>query len=140
VLCKQANSRSDDDHGSDEERPYAGVFARAFTVFNVAQVDGYVVEISEERTEPERFAHADAFIANLGIRTIYGGNKAYYLPGKDEVHLPNLAQFDDAAGFYGVAIHEYGHASGAKHRLDRDLRQALLRTYARRRDSAPVAL
>ena len=63
----------------------------------------------------------NAFIANLDIRTIYGGNDAYYLPGKDEVHLPDLAQFDDTAGFYGVSIHEYGHASGAKHRLDRDL-------------------
>lgn len=121
VLWKQANSQSDDDHGSDQERPGRRVFARAFTVFNIAQVDGYVVESLDERTEPERFAHADAFIADLGIRTIYGGNEAYYLPGKDEVHLPNLAQFDDAAGFYGVAIHECGHASGAKHRLDRDL-------------------
>ena len=64
---------------------------------------------------------ADAFIANLGIRTIYAGNEACYLPGKDEVHMPTLAQFDDAASFYGVSIHEYGHASGAKHRLDRDL-------------------
>ena len=121
VLWKQARSRSDGDHGGDEARLGRRVFARAFTVFNFAQVDGYVIESLDERTEPERFAHADAFIANLAIRTIYGGNEAYYLPGKDEVHMPNLAQFDDAAGFYGVSIHEYGHASGAKHRLDRDL-------------------
>ena len=31
------------------------------------------------------------------------------------------AQFRDAASFYGVWLHEHGHASGAKHRLDRDL-------------------
>lgn len=121
VLWKQSTNGSDEDHGSDEERSGRRVFARAFTVFNVAQVDGYVVEGLDELTKPERFAHADAFIANLDIRTIYGGNEAHYLPSKDEVHLPNLSQFDDAAGHYGVAIHEYGHASGAKHRLDRDL-------------------
>lgn len=121
VLWKQSGSQSDDDLGSDDERPGRRVFARAFTVFNVAQVDGYVVESLEQRSEPERFAHADTFIANLGIRTIYGGNDACYLPGKDEVHMPILAQFDDAASFYGVSIHEYGHASGAKHRLDRVL-------------------
>ena len=121
VLWKQSGSQSDDDHGNNDDRPGPRVFARAFTVFNVAQVDGYVVESLEQRSEPERFARADAFIANLGIRTIYGGNEACYLPGKDEVHMPTLAQFDDAASFYGVSIHEYGHASGAKHRLDRDL-------------------
>lgn len=121
VLWKQSGSQSDDDLGGDDERPGRRVFAHAFTVFNVAQVDGYVIEVLDERTEPERFAHADAFIANLGIPTVYGGNDACYFPSKDEVHMPNLAQFDDAAGFYGVAIHECGHASGAKHRLDRDL-------------------
>jgi antirestriction protein ArdC len=121
VLWKQSTSGSDDEHAGDAERSSRRVFARAFTVFNVTQVDGYVVEGLGGRTEPERFAHADAFIANLHIRTIYGGNDAYYLPGKDEVHLPNLSQFDDATGHYGVAIHEYGHASGAKHRVDRDL-------------------
>ena len=80
VLWKQSGSQSDDDHGNDDDRPGRRVFARAFTVFNVAQVDGYAVEVMDERSEPGRFAHADAFIANLGIRTVYGGNGACYLP------------------------------------------------------------
>ena len=78
VLWKQSGSQSDDDHGNDDDRPGRRVFARAFTVFNVAQVDGYAVEVMDERSEPGRFAHADAFIANLGIRTVYGGNGACY--------------------------------------------------------------
>lgn len=121
MLWKQSSSPSNDDHGSDDERSGRRVFARAFTVFNVAQVDGYVIEAMEERTVPERFAHADAFIANVGVRTIYGGDEACYLPDMDEVHLPNACQFDKPADLYGVAFHEYAHASGAKHRLDRDL-------------------
>jgi antirestriction protein ArdC len=120
VLWKQVADSSDDEQGNDDDTPGSRIIARAFTVFNVAQVDGYRVETAQLRPEPERFADADAFIPNLGIRTIYGGVAAYYLPGKDEVHLPDPCQFGGAADFYGTAVHEYGHATGAKHRLARD--------------------
>lgn len=121
VLWKQASSGSDDRDEGGEERPGRRVFARAFTVFNVGQVDGYTVEIGDRRDEPERFAHADGFIANLGVSTIHGGDEACYLPIKDEVHLPLISQFDEAAAYYGTAIHEYAHSTGARHRLDRDM-------------------
>ena len=39
----------------------------------------------------------------------------------DTVFMPSFNKFRDAASFYGVWTHENGHASGAKHRLDRDL-------------------
>lgn len=126
VLWKQAAGGSNDRDEGSEERPGRRVFARAFTVFNVAQVDGYAVSAQNPRDEPERFAHADGFIANLGVRTIHGGDEAYYLPVKDEVHLPLLYQFDDAAAYYGTAIHEYGHSDGSpappRPRSDRALR------------------
>jgi len=35
--------------------------------------------------------------------------------------MPPFASFRDPASFYGVWLHENGHACGAKHRLDRDL-------------------
>jgi antirestriction protein ArdC len=71
--------------------------------------------------EAERHTHADAFIASLGVAIEHGGESAYYRPSTDTVHLPCFASFRDAASYYGVAIHECGHATGAKHRLDRDL-------------------
>lgn len=107
-----------------EEGPDAGhrrMFARAFSVFNVAQVEGYERPSVESLPETERLAHADAFIANLGIMTEFGGSEAYYQPSSDRVVMPEFASFRDAASFYGVWLHETGHASGAKHRLDRDL-------------------
>jgi len=90
-------------------------------VFNVAQVDGYESVPVAALPETERLAHAEAFIGNLGIETVFGGSEAYYLPSTDTVHMPPFEQFRDATAFYSVWLHENGHASGAKHRLDRDL-------------------
>jgi antirestriction protein ArdC len=121
VLWKQIASResADGDDGDDDDRQR--MFARAFSVFNVAQVDGYERQPMDVLSESERLAHAEAFIANLGIKTVFGGSEAYYLPSSDTVFMPDFTSFRDAASFYGVWLHEDGHASGAKHRLDRDL-------------------
>jgi antirestriction protein ArdC len=35
--------------------------------------------------------------------------------------MPEFACFRDAVAYYAVLLHECGHASGARHRLDRDL-------------------
>lgn len=121
VLWKQIASSepADDDDGDDSG--HRRMFARAFSVFNVAQVDGYERQPMDVLPESERLAHAEAFIANLKIKTVFGGSEAYYLPSSDTVFMPDFASFRDAASFYGVWLHENGHASGAKHRLDRDL-------------------
>ncbi|WP_095205341.1 ArdC family protein [Mesorhizobium carmichaelinearum] len=122
VLWKQiAFSEPAGHDGDDDEGGHRRMFARAFSVFNVAQVDGYERPPTDTLPENERFAHAEAFIANLGIKTVFGGSEAYYLPSSDTVFMPDFASFRDAASFYGIMLHECGHASGAKHRLDRDL-------------------
>jgi antirestriction protein ArdC len=122
VLWKEiASAASGDDGADDDDHGRHRMFARAFSVFNIAQVDGYALEPAAILPETERFAHAETFIANLGIKTIFGGPEAYYQSSTDTVFMPPFAQFRDGAGFYGVWLHECGHASGAKHRLDRNL-------------------
>jgi antirestriction protein ArdC len=121
VLWREILSSRKGDDEEDESGSHRRMFARAFSVFNVAQVDGYERQSMDLLPESERMAHADAFIANLGIKTVFGGAEAYYLPSSDTVFMPSFSSFRDAASFYGVWIHENGHAVGAKHRLDRDL-------------------
>src|SRR3546814_5286442 len=70
--------------------------------------------------ESERLAAAEAFIAALGIDTVYGSASAYYHIAEDRIHMPDFSAFHDAHGFYATHIHEAAHASGAAHRLDRD--------------------
>jgi antirestriction protein ArdC len=121
VLWKEAAQAGGDERADEEDRPARRIFARAFTVFNVAQVDGHEPEPAALLPESERLADAEAFIGNLGITTVFGGPDACYRPATDTVHMPDFGCFREAAGFYGSWIHECGHASGAKHRLDRDL-------------------
>jgi antirestriction protein ArdC len=112
-ICK---SDAQEDDRDDTPR----LFARAFSLFNADQVDGYVLEPSTVLPETQRIANAEAFIAALGIETVYGSGGAYYHIGEDRIHMPHFAAFRDAHGFYGTQIHECAHASGASHRLDRD--------------------
>ncbi len=124
VFWKSSGADPSEDSASDEGDRDEGTrrfFARGYSVFNVAQVDGYEREAPIQLDEAERHVRADAFIAALGVKIETGGDEAFYRPSTDTVHLPCFARFRDAASFYGVTIHEIGHASGAKHRLDRDL-------------------
>lgn len=118
VLWKETNRNRDTDEEDDDR---GRVFARAFHVFNVAQVDGYEPKPVLLLSEAARHAQAEAFLDNLGIATVFGGSEAFYRPSTDTVHLPPFETFRDAASFYGVRVHEAGHATGARHRLDRDL-------------------
>lgn len=97
------------------------MFARGFSLFNIAQVDNYSAPEVPQLAESERIAHAEAFIAALKVPIIIGGDMAYYQPSSDTVHLPPFERFKDAVSHASVSVHEHAHASGAKHRLDRDL-------------------
>ena len=48
-----------------------------------------------------------------------GGDRAFYVPSQDEVHLPPRAAFSGAGEYYSTAFHELGHATGHRARLDR---------------------
>jgi len=115
VLWKQVEKPAAED--GDSKR----FFARGYSVFNVAQVENYEPAPIPTLPDCERLAHAEAFIAALGIRIHHDSDMAYYQPSTDSVHLPPFERFFDAASAYGVTLHECGHATGAKHRLDRDL-------------------
>jgi antirestriction protein ArdC len=107
----------EEDEASKERR----MFARGYTVFNCAQVDGYTAPAIPLLPESQRIAHAERFCANLGIDVRHGGNQACYVPSKDFVQMPLFGSFRDGVAYYAVLLHECGHASGAPHRLDRDL-------------------
>lgn len=100
-------------------------FLKAYTVFNVAQCDGLAPDVTgvEMATEPERdisrVEAADATIAATGVRFVIHPDKAFYHVGEDMIAMPAMPAFVDPINWYRTAFHELGHASGARHRLDR---------------------
>ena len=128
VLWKQAASRADDEH-DDDEQSHARIFARAFTVFNIAQVDGYEPKPVALLPEGERLAQVDTFVAALGIPITYGAYDAHYRIDLDRVYMPEYASFNDPAAHAGTLIHEMAHATGAKHRLDRNFEERFKRDW-----------
>jgi len=59
--------------------------------------------------------------AGMGVPIIEERSaSAYYIPSKDEVHLPLKEQFESDEAYQSTALHELGHATGHPERLDRD--------------------
>jgi antirestriction protein ArdC len=90
---------------------------RAFTVFNVAQIDGLAIEPAAPVERPT-IAAADSMLALATIR--HGGNRAYYAPSVDAITLPQPAQFATTGDYYATALHELAHWTGHASRCDRE--------------------
>src|SRR3546814_7783010 len=91
VFWKQAASRADDDHDDGEAGP-GRMFARAFTVFNLAQVEGYEPPPVAVLPEGERFGHAEAFVAALKIPITEGAYDAHYRIDLDPIFMPTRTE------------------------------------------------
>jgi antirestriction protein ArdC len=111
------------DHGEkrDGVRGRPRFMAKGYSVFNAAQVDGLELPSQPVLPDSERIAAAERFFANLSIEIRSEGDQACYVPSLDLVRMPLFARFRDAQSYYATLAHECGHATGARHRLDRDL-------------------
>ena len=66
--------------------------------------------------------------------------KAYYIPSRDEIHLPNRRTFSSLSGFWGTAMHELSHWTGHESRLNRDMKHTFgTQKYAREELIAEVS-
>lgn len=106
---------------TDQEPRRPAFVAKAFTVFNAAQVDGYNPAMPLALSEQEREARMERFVQNTGAAITHGGDSAYYSPAADHIHMPDFERFKSAAAYYSTLAHELTHWTGAKHRLDRCL-------------------
>ncbi len=122
VFWKVAEGREEEsEQGSEEGCDRQKMFARAYWVFNVAQVDGYEPEPIRKLSEKERIEEADAFFVDLGANIQHGGSRAFYDAIADHIQMPPFESFKEAIGYYAVLAHEATHWSAAGHRLDRVL-------------------
>lgn len=110
----------ENDEGETEYIP----MLKTFTVFNVEQID--CLPLSDEAVFPaetfEPLPQAEALFRNSGATIIEKGQNAFFAPSTDEIHLPERRLFSDAANFYATGMHELVHWSGAKSRLNREMK------------------
>lgn len=108
--------------GFDREVP----FLKAYSVFNVAQIDGLPDRYNGQASAPPcdpivRIAHADRFFANTGAVIRHGGNQAFFSPATDQIQMPPFETFQDAASYVATLSHEVTHWTSAPQRVNRDL-------------------
>ncbi|BCM87664.1 ArdC family protein [Methylobacterium indicum] len=99
-------------------------FLKQYTVFNAAQCEGLPEGLyvpppppREDLIEP-RFR---ALMEGTGLTIHLGGQRAFYRPADDAIVLPPPQSFYEPINFHRTAAHEMSHATGAAHRLARDL-------------------
>jgi antirestriction protein ArdC len=125
IFYKEYETDADPDNADDDGKRRV---ARASYVFNANQVDGFALPAAPERLGPiERIDAADRFVGAIGVRVEHGGERAYYRPSTDHIQMPDEGLFcgtdtmTRSEAYFAVILHETIHASGAKHRLDRDM-------------------
>lgn len=93
---------------------------RYTAVFNAHDVEG----ISEIQIEENSIISQDELIGRLcdgmGVEILTdGGDRAYYSPMQDKIHLPMPGSFENEYAFNATALHELSHSTGHPTRLNR---------------------
>jgi antirestriction protein ArdC len=99
-------------------------FLKRFTVFNTDQCENLPEDVATAAPPvPTALieSRVEALIAATRIDFRIGGNRAFYVPAHDYVQVPPPQAYFEPINWHRTALHELGHASGAPHRLNRDL-------------------
>jgi len=92
-------------------------FLKRFTVFNLAQCEGLPEGLIVAAPGPEPGLiepTVEALIEATGINFRIGGNRAFYVPAHDYVQVPPPQIYFEPINWHRTALHELGHATGAR--------------------------
>ncbi|MBR1089363.1 DUF1738 domain-containing protein [Bradyrhizobium manausense] len=118
IVYAKSIELAEDDPSANEETVRRIPLLRAYTVFNVEQIEGLPTPTERAQTiEPisSRIDSVDTFIAATTAKIVHRGNRACYLPSADHIEMPPYRQFIDtptssaAQGYYATLLHELIH-------------------------------
>lgn len=107
------------DSEEEQTKQQRRCMARAYHVFNAAQVDGYIPLAVSQMSSSERIAHAEDFFSRIPATVKHNGHRAFYSVTGDYIQMPAFEQFQSAESYYSVRGHESIHWSGAPSRCNR---------------------
>ena len=90
-----------------------------FTVFNCSQMENVPPLPPREEAKGE-YPELQAVLENCEAKVLHDEtSRNYYRPATDEIHLMPREQFKSDEFYYGTAVHEVAHSTGAKGRLEK---------------------
>lgn len=99
------------------------ISAKYTPVYNASLVDGIPPLPEAEHSGPEIAPDelVNRLSTNMGV-PIYndGGNRAFYRPSEDAIHLPLAQSFENEYAYNATALHELAHSTGHPSRLNRE--------------------
>lgn len=123
VFASRFTKSQADGKGGEVDREIP--FLKAYSVFNVEQIDGlpdhYHVQPEPVEDPIARIENAERFFRNTGAIIRHGGSQAYYSPVMGYIQMPPFEAFKDAASYYATLSHEATHWTAAESRVGRDL-------------------
>jgi antirestriction protein ArdC len=108
----------------EDEDIHSYFLAKAFWLFNVAQIDGLPVDLTEKNTAKgnkalEPCTAAEQLLIDSKANICHGFDSAYYSPSSDKICLPNRERFTSSENYYATVLHELTHWTGNDSRLNR---------------------
>ncbi|MCM1360134.1 MAG: zincin-like metallopeptidase domain-containing protein [Corallococcus sp.] len=126
---KEYNQKTTADMSDEERKAYEKEFVKPVVrysqVFNAQQCVNFPEKAAApELSDEERQLHSneiiERIIANSDAPIKYdGGDRAYYSILTDDIHLPEIKQFESMQDYYATALHEIAHSTGHASRLNR---------------------
>lgn len=97
---------------------------RYYRVWNLDQIEG--IKAPEKLKENAKIASIDCVLSNYlsreNIEVKHSDNRASYSLTNDYISVPSINQFNNSKEYYQTLSHEVIHSTGAKNRLDRDIK------------------
>lgn len=122
----------------DRVKPIASIYV----VFNGEQIKG-IPDFSCEKNKwdaAQLLAKRDIIIKNMELTFLESGDRALYSPDKDQITMPKAEYFKTEYGYISTFLHEAGHATGHKSRLNRNIQNSFgTPDYAREELRAEIA-
>jgi len=119
IFFSQAKDKKAEKAG--EDKVYQ--FARAYSVFNVEQVEGIDIIASDDIlvSDNQKIEACESRIIATQAKYSIGGDTACYIPSIDAIRMPALNTFQSTEHYYATFFHELTHWTSEKTRCDRDL-------------------
>ena len=93
---------------------------RYIGVFNADEVEGMPPLEIVQRSDISQDILLDRLSENMGVPILNdGGDRAYYSPDTDTIHLPAPGSFTSTYDYNSTALHELSHSTGHSSRLAR---------------------